>query len=426
VLHKSVPERTNLDGRGASRLRIAVVTPELHRTGGTERANAEIVATFAREHEVCLYAHRWEPDPGVRICFHRVPVVPWPGLVRYLSFYQLASMAVAEGERRHGGYHAVYSPGANCRQVTVSTAWFCQARQLDLLRSGRHRPLPASAMEWLKLVNRWIFAWSASAMERRFYHSERLERVIAQSRSCAEDLVRFYGVPESKLIAAHGGVNATTFDANERLALRARARTELGLPEERFTFFFIGTDWMRKGLYYVLRALVEVPQVLVAIVGTNVERRESWEKLSRALGVADRVLFLPRRRDILYYYAAADALLAPSLYDTFPLMPMEAMACGLPVIISAQTGVAEIVGPEDTLVVSNPENISELAAAMRRMSEDSGLRARLVRNGRALADCNSWDRIQHAVEQELLAQAQRRSADPPLPGRRHAPGTCGA
>ena len=93
--------------RGPSRLRIAVVTPELHRTGGTERANAEIVATFAREHEVCLYAHRWVPDPDVRLCFHHVPVLPWPGLMRYFTFYQAASMAVAAGERLHGGYDGV-------------------------------------------------------------------------------------------------------------------------------------------------------------------------------------------------------------------------------------------------------------------------------------------------------------------------------
>ncbi len=391
------------------RLRIAVVTPELHRTGGTERANAEIVAAFAREHDVCLYAHRWTPDPDVRLCFHRVPVLPWPGIVHFLSFFAAASLAVRRGERRHGGYDAIYSPGANCRQVTVSTAWFCQARQLDLFRSGRHRPRPASLVDWLKLGHRWSFAWIVAGVERRFYQSERLERVIAQSRLLAGDLAHFYGVPESKLEVAHGGVNAATFDPAERLALRLRARAELGLPDGRFVFFFIGNNWLIKGLYHVLRALAEVPEVRLAIVGADVERRESWEQFSRELGVADRILYLPRRKDVIAYYAAADALLAPSVYDTFPLMPMEAMACGLPVIISAQTGVAEIVGLEDALVVSSAENVSELAAAMRRMAEDAGLRARLVTNGRALAQRNPWDRIQHAVARELLSQAQRRN-----------------
>jgi len=408
--------------RAARRLRIAVVTPELHRTGGTERANSEFVATFAREHQVCLFAHRWTPDPGVNICFHRVPVMPWPGVARFLSFYAAASLALWQEERRHGRYDGIYSPGANCRQVTVSTAWFCQARQLDLFRSGGHRPRPASVMDWLKLAHRWSYSWIVAGVERRFYQSPRLERVIAQSRLLAGDLAHFYRVPESKLAVAHGGVNAASFDPDERLALRSRARAGLGFPQGQFVFFFIGNNWLIKGLYHVLRALAEVPHVHLAIVGADVERRESWHEFSRELGVADRLHYLPRRRDVLFYYAAADALLAPSVYDTFPLMPMEAMACGLPVIISARTGVAEILGSEDALVVSAPENTAELAAAMRRMAGDSALRARLVRNGRTLAERNPWNRISRAVEQELRAQAAARAtrADHEVPPGRKA------
>jgi glycosyltransferase involved in cell wall biosynthesis len=393
----------------ATRLRIAVVTPELHRTGGTERANAEVVGQLARDHHVCLYAHHWVPDGTPNICFHRVPVLPWPGLVRYLSFFASASLAVWRGTKRHGDYDGVYSPGANCLQVQVATAWFCQARQLDLYRSGKHRPPPASVMDWLKLAHRWSFARITSEVERRFYRSSRLRRVIAQSHLLADELAHYYGVPQERLEVAHGGVNATTFQPEERLALRPRARRELGLAEGQFAFFFIGNDWFRKGLYHVMRALVEVPEALLYVVGADLERTESWQRYSRQIGVADRVRYLSRRPDVQYYYAAADALAAPSLYDTFPLMPMEAMACGLPVIISRQTGVAEIVGAEDALVVSHAENTPELVALMQRMARDSALRARLVENGLRLARQNSWDRIHLAVVDELLAVAEKKT-----------------
>lgn len=387
-----------------------MVTPELNRTRGTERANSEFLARFAREHDVCLYAHQWTPERGIRVCFHRVPVLPGPGIVRFLSFFASASYAVRRGEKRHGAYDAVYSPGANCRQVSVSTAWFCQARQLALFRSGGHRPPPASTMDWLKLAHRWSYAWIASGVERAFYRSSRLERVIAQSNLLARDLMQFYGLPESKLRIVHGGVNASTFDPAERLALRTRARAALGFRDAQFVFFFIGNNWLIKGLFHVLHALAQVPNVWLAIVGADVERPESWQKLSHKLGVADRIRYLPRRGDVMFYYAAADALLAPSVYDTFPLMPMEAMACRVPVIISAQTGVAEIVGPEDALVVSDPQNISELAAAMRRMASDAALRVRLVANGFVLAGRNPWDRMLQAVTRELLAQGERSAA----------------
>ena len=391
-------------------LRIAVVTPELHRTGGTERANSEVVARLAREHQVCLYAHRWVPDAATNICFHSVPVIPWPGLVRFLSFFVSASLAVRAGEKRHGGYDGVYSPGANCSQVQVSTAWFCQARQFDLFRSGKHRPSPASAMDWVKLAHRWTTAATLAQVERMFYRSPDLQRVITQSHLLARDLEQYYGLAPERIAVAHGGVNAATFDPEERSVLRPRARRELGLRDDEFVFFFIGNNWLIKGLYHVMRALADVPAARLMVVGVDVERPESWQRFSRELGVADRIGYLPRRPDILYYYAAADALLAPSVYDTFPLMPLEAMACGLPVIVSEQTGVAEILGEEDALVVSRPDNTAELAGLMRRMKDDSALRQRLVANGLRLARQNPWDRIHQAVVTELVAVARKSAA----------------
>ena len=390
----------------SARLRIAVVTPELHRTGGTERANSEVVGQLARDHDVCLYAHLWVPDAGTNICYHKVPVIPWPGLLRFLSFFASASLAVRRGEKCHGHYDGIYSPGANCLQVQVSTAWFCQARQLALFRSGDHRPPPASAMDWLLLMHRWSYAWIVEKVERVFYQRPRLERVITQSHLLARDLQHFYGVSPERVAVAHGGVNALTFDPGERSALRPKARRELGLRDGEFVFLFVGNNWLIKGLYHVMRALVEVPGVRLMVVGVGIERPESWQRFSRELGVADRITYFPRRSDILYYYAAADALLAPSVYDTFPLMPMEAMACGLPVIISRQTGVAEIVGEEDALVVSNPQETAELGELMRRMASDGALRERLVANGLRLARENAWDRIHDAVLKELVAVAK--------------------
>jgi len=411
AVQTSIAEPVPATNAGATPLRIAVVTPELHRTGGTERATAELLATLARDHDVCLYAHHWIPDAGVRICFHRVPVLPWPGLARFLSFYAAASLAIGFGERRHGRYDGIYSPGANCRQVSVALASFCQARQLELFRSGQHRPRPVSLMDWLKLGNRWSFAWITAGVERQFYRSERLRRVIAQSRLVGRDLKHFYGIPESMLEVAHAGVNAATFDPAERLALRPRVRAELGLPDGRFVFFFIGNNWLIKGLYHVLRALAEVPEAWVAIVGADVERRESWEEFSHELGVADRVLYLPRRKDVIAYYAAADALLAPSVYDTFGLMPLEAMACGLPVILSAQMGVAEILDEGSAIILDDPSNFAELARAMHRLMNEPALRQRLVLQGQLRARMSPWDGICRATLEAIReTAAERKSA----------------
>jgi len=390
-----------------NRPRIAIVSPEMHRRGGTERGNAEVMARLARTHRICLFAHLWEPDDTPNICFHRVPVLPWPGLIRFLSFYFFATRAVRHAARAHGNFAAVYSPGANCAEVQVSTAWFCQARQLDLFRSGKHRPKPATVVDWLKLWHRWTYAWCVAQVENAFYRLPILRRVVTQSNLLARDLQHFYGLAPERTTVAHGGVNCATFTPAMRADLREKARAELGIAPDQFAFFFVGNNWLIKGLYHVMRALPLAPHGRVLVVGLGAERPESWQALSRELGIANRITYLPKRPDIIYYYAAADALLAPSVYDTFPLMPMEAMACGLPVILSRNTGVAEIVGPEDCLVVEHPEDSEELAGAMRRMASDSALRARLAANGLALARRHAWDRIYSAVAEEIEQLAHR-------------------
>ncbi len=396
----------------AAPLRIAVVTPELHRYGGTERTTAEVVARLAARGRVCLFAHRWEPDGTPGICFHRVPVIPWPGLLRFLSFFQSATRQVRRAADLHGGFDAVYSPGPNCRQVDVVSACFCQARQLELFRTGRHRPPPASLGDWLRLAHRWSYAACVARAERWFYSLPTLQRVITPSRLLARDLRDFYGLPESGVTVAPSGVDCAQITPAARATLRPAARGELGLRPDDFAFFFIGNNWLIKGLESVIRALRQVPRVRLMVVGLGAERPESWQRLAQQEGVAQRITWLPRRRDVLSYYAAADALLAPSLYDTFAMMPLEAMACGLPVILSRNTGVAEIAGGDDCLVVERPEEASEVAAAMLRLMNDGELRARLVANGLALARKNPWAGLAGviAIELESVARARRCSS----------------
>ena len=397
------------EGRAAGKsLRIAVVTPELHRTGGTERGTAEVVERLAREHQICLFVHRWDRDSNSNICFHRVAVLPWPGLLRFLSFYWMASRAVDAAAQRHGGFDVIYSPGPNCRQVEVCTAWFCHARQDELLRSGKLRPTAGTVSDWLRLLHRKAYAATVTRLERGFYRSPELRSVVSPAQVLKDDLVSCYGIEAARIVVAHAGVDPETFGVEQRNALRAQARAELGLREGEFWFLFAGTDWVRKGMLTVHAAMREVPQARLLAVGPY--DPASWKRHAERAGIAERIRYLPPRRDILFYFAAADALVAPSVFEPFGLIPLEAMACGLPVIITPPMGVAEIATPEDAVILQRAEDAGELAAAMRRVMEDAALREKLARNAPARARMHPWDAIYRATEAELLAVARKRGS----------------
>lgn len=386
-------------------LRIAIVTPDLHRTGGTERGAAELMSRLARRHRICLFANHWEPDATPNICFHRVPVIPWPGLARFYSFYWAATRALSAAEHSEGRYDTIYSPGPNCKQVEVCTAWFCQQRQHELLAAGRLRPRPARFTGWLRLLHRRLYAASVTRLERNFYRSPRLQRVISPAEVLKTDLVQCYGVEPERIVVGHSGVDSSAFAPARREALRPQARRELGLQDGVFHFLFVGTDWVRKGLLTILEALPGVPGAELLVVGA--EQPEAWRRASARFGVESRVRYLPRRADILYYYAAADALVAPSVYEPFGLMPLEAMACGLPSIITRPMGVTELVAPDEALILEDAFNTHELARTMRELMTDSALYTRLVSAGIARARAHPWDRMCDITMEQLLAVAQR-------------------
>jgi UDP-glucose:(heptosyl)LPS alpha-1,3-glucosyltransferase len=123
-------------------------------------------------------------------------------------------------------------------------------------------------------------------------------------------------------------------------------------------------------------------------------------------GLRGCVRFLPPRADVEFYYGAADCYVAPSLEDAFALPVAEAMACGLPVIVSSQAGASEIVTDgADALILKDPRDAGELARLIRRVYEDSDLRARLAASAPRTARSYTWERNAAAIDtifRELL------------------------
>jgi len=117
---------------------------------------------------------------------------------------------------------------------------------------------------------------------------------------------------------------------------------------------------------------------LIVVGGDKAEARATT--LARDLGIGDRVHFLGARDDVRPWYGAADAFVLPTLYDPFPNAALEAMACGLPVIVTSQCGSAELVNEGANGMVCNALDVASLAAFLGQLdparARDMGVRAR--------------------------------------------------
>jgi len=109
-----------------------------------------------------------------------------------------------------------------------------------------------------------------------------------------------------------------------------------------------------------------------------------------ALGLGDRVQFIgfAADEDLPALYSAAQVFAFPSLYEGFGLPPLEAMACGVPVVASRASSVPEVVGEAGLLI--DPLDVDDLAGALARALDDEALRAELTRRGLEQARRFSW------------------------------------
>ncbi len=384
------------------RPRIAVVSPFLDKRHGTERCTCEQVERLAGEFEFHLYSQRVEDVDLSRVVWHRVPDVPGPHLVKYLWWF-LANHLWRWWDRWVRGRRCemTYSPGINCLDADLITVHIVFAEYLararDDLRLRRH-PLRA----WPRLIHRRLYYRLIVALERIIYGSKR-QRLLVISKKTAQDLARFYGRTDLLPVVYHG-LDLLRFNPEHRGRLRPQARRALGLPESVFAILLVGNDWVKKGLAYLLEAVGRLGEEKVRVLVVGTDDPELCREVIARHRLERRVRFLAPRPDVEFYYAAADAYAAPSLEDAFALPPAEAMACGLPVIVSSQAGVSEIVTHgEDGLILQDPRDAEELAGLLRRLLADPEFARRLGERAAQTAARYTWE-ANAAALRELFQQ----------------------
>ena len=166
--------------------------------------------------------------------------------------------------------------------------------------------------------------------------------------------------------------------------------------EGRFVFLFVGRMTRKKGADDLVRTapavLSEIEDAVLVIIGTG-PMREALMKEAARLGVSDRVHFIGAvpNRELPAYYNAADVFVNPTREnETFGLTTVEAMACGLPVIISRSGAETGIASPREARIFDGRD---ELIANMKELRADDGLRDVLAARGPQQAKQFSFDRV---------------------------------
>jgi glycosyltransferase involved in cell wall biosynthesis len=140
----------------------------------------------------------------------------------------------------------------------------------------------------------------------------------------------------------------------------------------------------------VIRALAGLPDTVLEIAGDG-SLREELERVAERAGVSDRVRFLGERPDARALMGAADAVVLASRAEGLPLVALEALASGTPLVATAVRGLRELLTDGENALLVPPEDPDALAAALRRVLSDVDLAARLGEAGRRVPGAGSVD-----------------------------------
>jgi glycosyltransferase involved in cell wall biosynthesis len=371
--------------------RIAVVSPFLDKRHGTERCVAEQIERLADDFEIHVYSSTIRDVNLSKLIWHRIPGLPGPQLVSYLWFFA-ANHLRRWWDRKFQNldFDLVFSPGINCLDadfiaVHIVFVEFYLAVHREL--AFRRNPVRM----WPRLIHRRMSYHLFMALERRIYTQNELPLAVI-SHKMEQDLARCFN-RRRRLSLLYHGVDLEHMNPARRQSLREETRRRLQLPESAFAILLVGNDWNKKGLPCLIEAVGNLrnPDLWILVCGQD--DFFALREHRRHHGLETNMIILPLIREVESYYAAADLYVGPSLEDSFAIPPLEAMACGLPVIVSRQAGVSELLTHGvDGFVLDNATDAGQLAEFIQTIYERPDLRQRLSLNAAATARCYTWQR----------------------------------
>ncbi|MEX1158839.1 MAG: glycosyltransferase [Thermomicrobiales bacterium] len=408
---------------------ISVHTSPIAMLGGKDAGGLNVyVRELARQLDGCgvevdIFTRRTDDDtPEVVELSERVrvvsieagPAAPVPKDDLFSMLPEFASQA------------ALYSLRVGARYDTVHSHYWLSGWAAHLLKRYWNVPTVHTFHTLARLKN--VVAGHAGQESAVRLRTERklldfVDHIIAPNSDERAEMVWRMGADNARICVIPPGIDLDLFHPHNALAARAR----LGLPDNPLVLFVGRVDPM-KGIETLLDGFQQLrslnwhglPPKLVFVGGT-VERRDGAivpaddlvpvARRAESLGILDDVLFRGSEPQELLpdYYAAATVCAVPSRYESFGLVAVEAMACGLPVVASRAGGLKFTVEEEVSGLLVPVGDASALAKSLDRVIRDRDLRASLQVGARQAAIRFSWQTIGPAMLNlyERLAEGER-------------------
>lgn len=360
--------------------KIAVVVPKYGLIGGGELFVSELTERLAQkpDYDIHVFANQWRKQSD-KITFHKVPIITFPKWLTTVSFAYFANRKIASMN-----FDLIHTHD-RIFKADICTVHFIPHRIWVKEIRGKKR---------LSLFDR-ATCW----VERKIFESGNCRIFMPVSNLAKEKMLEEYQVDPDKIHVVHPGVDVEKFKKKD-VAVRQEVRKEFGIQDTDMLVLFVGMNYELKGLDNLLKAVSLIKKintnhdikVLVAGKG-NIKK---YESMADQLGIGSNVIFAGVCSDIARIYQAGDILALLSGFDTFGMVVTEAMAAGLPVIVSDKVGAKDFVVQGENGFVVRQQDHTKISEILLRLAEGQML-STMSRNARQNVADWDWNNVAQKV-----------------------------
>jgi UDP-glucose:(heptosyl)LPS alpha-1,3-glucosyltransferase len=183
-------------------------------------------------------------------------------------------------------------------------------------------------------------------LEKRGFVSKLRKKIFVNSELVKNQILNNYSVNDTDIDVIYNGIDWIEKQAlfDQWPTLKQDWLNKLKIDPHFIHVVFVGHDFKRKGLEYIIKAMPYVPKIQLLVIGQD-KKLPYYLTMVQKLKLADRIIFLDCFNDVTPFYALADALVLPTLYDPFANVTLEALCMGVPVFTTSTNGACEVIKP---------------------------------------------------------------------------------
>jgi UDP-glucose:(heptosyl)LPS alpha-1,3-glucosyltransferase len=357
--------------------KVAVVIPKFGLLGGAEQTTADLIQRLANQTDLDfhVFANRWQ-TLSTAIRFHRIPIFSFPKFLTTLSFAYFVQRQINRNNFSLVHSHErIFAADIFTMHGIPHRYWVHNIRR--------------KKMSLYDLVTAWV--------EKELVYKGNCRKFIAVSSLTKDIFLQEYKINPDQVAVINPGIDLNDYAKQNKDFVRNIVRNELGINIADPVILFVSMNFEIKGLDEILFSLAKLKaqkrkfKLIVAGKG-NIKK---YTKMAQEAQIVSDVIFTGpvNKENLIKMYLASDLYIMLSKFDTFGNVVLEAMAAGLPVIISSNVGAKDIVKENNNGFIINDTSDSDYVAEKIALLLNESIRRSLAEAAYKTATLNTWDGV---------------------------------